>query len=636
VPDWLAELQLAGAEEPTESAPAVEEGDGPDWLAELQPTGAEEPAESAPAVEEDDGPDWLAELQPTGAEEPEPTVTERAAEEGDAPDWLAELQPAVPDEETEPSEADAAAAEEIPDWLTELQPSVTTEEASTEDDAEAGDVPDWLAGLQSTPPGDEPAFETSDKDSTGSALSAALAGVGLAALAREPKDLQTEATDVPAEIVPSDLAPTEGQVETQAMPDWLAEVGAATGVETGQAEDAMAETELPDWLVPTEAGLTEDESLERAEIPTWLLSLKPQELREDDEEEGEPPAPEPDGAVEETGLLAGIPGILPVEMLIAQPRAADVPEVEIARPTDSAQSRLFAEIVARPPTVAPKVIAQLGPDALAKLPRLIIYLALILAVTLPLVLGESLIPRTIEANDGLMGLYDTIQELPAGARVLVAFDYDPATSGEMDVIAQSIVGHLAEQKAQLAAVSLLPAGPATAQSLLEETAVSGQYVNLGYLPGQATAVRLMSRSMALAVPHDYQGRPLSELGIMDGISSLSDFDLIIELAATQESLRWWIEQRDQSNNNPMAAGVSASVEPLALPYYETTPRQLTGLVGGVAGAAMYESQYRGLDSLPKTLAARLDAQLAGHIVLILVLLVGNVVYLFRRRTGEEQ
>jgi hypothetical protein len=419
------------------------------------------------------------------------------------------------------------------------------------------------------------------------------------------------------------------------MPEWLTDMTPTAPEEAGLVDEALTEAELPDWLVPAEAGLEEGELLERAEIPDWLLALKPRELGAEPEEE-EAPAAVTEKAVEETGLLAGLQGTLPVEMLIAQPRAAAAKELEVSQAVDTPQARLFAEIVARPPSVTPKSIARPKAHQLSRLPRLIIYFALIAAVAFPLLLGESLLLRAIDPSPAVVDLCDSIEALDSAAPVLVAFDYDPTTAGEMDVVARAIVSHLADQEARLVAVSLLPAGPATAQRLLEETAAAGQYANLGYVPGQAAAVRLLGQSLEAASPLDYQGTPLAGLAAMDGVTSLQDFDLVIELAGTQETLRWWIEQGGQPYGIPMGTGVSASVEPFAQPYYETESRQLVGLVSGVPGAAMYGTHHSGQDRPADMLGIRLDALLAGSMVFVLVLLVGSGVHLVQRKSEEKR
>jgi hypothetical protein len=344
------------------------------------------------------------------------------------------------------------------------------------------------------------------------------------------------------------------------------------------------------------------------------------------------------------GLLAGIQGALPAEPLVAQP-LAEVPAPDAGQPQRpellDSQAMLFADIVAPPAELPLGDISQPRARLLAPVTRGIIYALLLAAVVLPLLLGDSLPSllqgslllgasflekHSIEATPAVASLYQQIESLESGAPVLVAFDYDPATAGEMDALAQAILRHLMDRQARVVAVSLMPAGPATAQNLLE-TEVTGQagysegygqhYANLGYLPGGATAVRLLGQSLEMALPSDFFGNPVRDMGIMQGMNSVGDFHLVVELAATQDTLRWWIEQVGTPYDVPLGAAVSAAVEPLARPYYQTTSRQLVGLVGGVPGAAMYAGLLN--DAPPMTrAAARLAAQRAGHLVFILV------------------
>jgi hypothetical protein len=209
----------------------------------------------------------------------------------------------------------------------------------------------------------------------------------------------------------------------------------------------------------------------------------------------------------------------------------------------------------------------------------------------------------------------------------------------MDVLGQALVGHLMDQGTKVIAMSLLPAGPATAQALLDDLAAERsdyadsygtRYVNLGYLPGQAMAVRLVGLSPGRAFASDFQGTPLAELPVMEGMTSAEDFDLILELAARQDSVRWWIEQASMPFGVLLGAGVSAPVAPLAQPYYETDPRQLVGLIGGTPGAVTYEALQSSQGSSALPAVARLDSQMTGQLLLVLVLLVGNGIYLVQR------
>jgi hypothetical protein len=363
-------------------------------------------------------------------------------------------------------------------------------------------------------------------------------------------------------------------------------------------------------------------------------------------------------------LHSGIQDMLPLAPLVAHPRAASAeasyPEEDRVRDGSvvTSQASLLAEIVTPPQAVAAGTIGQPRSPRLSSVSRWIIYAILISAVTLPLLVKDwfpSLLrepwlqstlfsgSRTMEPTPAVAGLYRQIESLGRGAPVLVAFDYDPANLGEMDLLARATMRHLMDRDARVLAVSLLPAGSATAQNLLEAVAsdypgysdgYGRRYANLGYLPGQASAVRLLGQSLQTALPVDFYGSPVLELAAMQGLSSIQDFDLIVELAVEQKTLRWWVEQASTPLHIPLGAGVSASVEPLARPYYEAPSRQLVGLVGGVTGAAMYETLLAGESPEGETLA-RLDAQMTGYLAFVLIVLIGNGVYLARRATRKE-
>ena len=652
IPDWLRDLQASLPIEPEPEAPGSDLGSQGSVAEVSQP-----PASPIPSAEEEELPAWLAELKPTvEVEAPAVPPAEAELEEEELPSWLTELKPtagveapAVPPAEAELEE------EELPAWLTELKPPAGVEAPAVppaEAELEEEELPAWVEAPLPTPEvgleeGELPLWLAELKEAREPIPS--IPGKGRE-VEEAAKDMRRQ--EPPPEAAGPQPAPPAAAPEAQTMPGWLSDLAAAQA----PVEMAPAAGELPDWLVPTPgSGIPgEEETLARAEIPEWLLALKPRELKA----EGEAVEPVVEEVVEQTGVLAGIRDVLPVEMLIAQPRAATSAEVEIPFTGETAliqasRVRLFDEIVTRAPVAAPAALARPKARLMDLLPWWIVCALLIVVVSVPLLLGKPLLTRSIEAGPSIEALYETIESLPGNAQVLVAVDYDPTMSGEMDVIAQSIISHLMDRQAQVVAVSLLPAGPATAESLVEKVAASypayqagdGQrYVNLGYLPGQAAAVRLMGQSLPGALPHDFEGRRVTDLAALSGITSTQGFDLIVELAAAPDTLRWWIEQAGAPYGVPIVAGVSAAVEPMARTYYETEPQQLKGVTGGVPGAASYESLRSGGSELEPEMAARLDSLLAGQVLIILAILSSAIVErsrsrsksVVRRGMGREQ
>jgi hypothetical protein len=317
-----------------------------------------------------------------------------------------------------------------------------------------------------------------------------------------------------------------------------------------------------------------------------------------------------------------------------EPTGAEMPE----------EAGLLAEIVSLPPVRARRTMVQPVERARARVGRWLVYALLIVLVALPPLLDRPLLSRRVSVGPGALALHEAIESLDSRSVALVAFDYDPTASGEMDSVARVVVTHLMDQGARVIAVSFLPAGAATAQDLLAGLAQDregyrdsyGQsYANLGFVPGQAAGVRLLAHSLEKAAPSDFYGTPLSQVDVAEGLFSAQSFDLVVELAATTDSVRWWVEQAGAPLGIPIGAGVSASAAPWAKTYFETEPKLLVGLLGGVSDAAMYDAYLQGRDHLSDPFSLRLDSQLAGHLLLICLILVGNGAYLLRRSVGRK-
>jgi hypothetical protein len=205
-------------------------------------------------------------------------------------------------------------------------------------------------------------------------------------------------------------------------------------------------------------------------------------------------------------------------------------------------------------------------------------------------------------------MFNNIQALPPGATVLVAFDYDATQSPEMDTQARVLLRHLAARKANIQVVSLYQAGPAVAQAVINQvntTLTSTLPINVvqrGYLPGQDTAVAYF-----------LQSTPIS---------------MAVELAATPDSVRWWVEQLAARPDAPtLLAGVSASAEPMSQPYVES--HQVSGMISGVPGATAYRLKLRQIlqddkDEMAQVLAPLASIGLANAALAALMVLGGLI------------
>jgi len=90
-------------------------------------------------------------------------------------------------------------------------------------------------------------------------------------------------------------------------------------------------------------------------------------------------------------------------------------------------------------------------------------------------------------------------------------------------------------------------------------------------------------------------------------------------------------------NVPVGCGVAAVVAPQMYPYY---PKQLLGLLGGIKGAAEYESElvhhYPQFADTDTPGLRMMGPQTLAHMVIIVFILIGNFSFFINRRKGVEK
>lgn len=593
IPDWLARLRAAqpteeegtppALGEPAEElpewisespkastaespSPQTAEGEIPDWLRQARV----EPAQEVPpaAQVEEETSDWLKQARVESAQEAPPA----AQVEEEAPDWLKQAR-VEPAQEAPPA---AQVEEETPDWLRQTQPQA---EAAAESSVEGKEeLPDWLG-----------------PDAVASKQSEA-----------EPLLESLEAAETPALAEPQPSVKAPSEIEDDGIPDWLRAVAPEV---PGTAAQEI-EQPLPE------------------QVPDWLVALKPAGITLP-----QPPAGLDSTPVESAGPLQGLRGVLPLALAMAEPH----PSVEAPQPPSRSDGgQIFEAILAAP---AEDAAPAAKPARRALTMRPLICLLLLLAVVVPFFLPFDLTGSTFSiAGTSAAGFYDTLQTIPAGSTMLLAFDYDPSVSGEMDLLAKAIVRDLIKRRIKIIAVSTLETGPQIAQGVLDLAAhetdgyVYGSSYLILYLPGhEAGLAQLATAGLPATVDSDFvEKKPIQQFPVAARIKTLSDVALVIDFAGSEDVLRTWMEQVQPRARVPIAAAVSASVEPKARAYRDA--KQLAVVIGGLMGAAQYEV----LSNQPQLAVISVNAQTAAQLVLVFVIVLGNVVYWISRARGHAR
>jgi len=265
--------------------------------------------------------------------------------------------------------------------------------------------------------------------------------------------------------------------------------------------------------------------------------------------------------------------------------------------------------------------------------RRIIFLLILLGVAIPLIwtLGFNL-----EVTENVQSVYDLLQELEPGTRILISFDYDPSTKPEIQPMAIALMQQAFTLRLRIIATALWPMGVQMCNEAYE--IVSAEYpnieygidfINLGYKSGGMVTINHMAKDFRSTFPADAGGNPIDEFPIMKGIKNFDKIGCMISLSAGDPGLKQWVMIVHDTFGKPVAGGTTAVQAPTMLPYVNEQ-QQLVGLLGGLKGAAEYEL----LINKPGFATKGMDAQSVAHLVIILFILIGNIGYFATRKQKD--
>ncbi len=583
-------------------------------------------------------------------------------------------------ESGKPGEQEAVAStppnleQSVPDWLKQTEANFLDQSETTPSKSEPEEPgPDQISGqidsLINQPPA-HPAGQDNVIDDDWLENLLAEAGVNEPAQSGTPEKSAQEPDEGPAQAPAEEQSqeefpekaetsaeePSEEEQATPALPAekpaWLTSLEAASTIKMEgvvppaevhpeqpfveeSAENAEEQPpEPPDWLKisaveeSTSTPLSKDAEpqISPAELPGWLEALRPSE------------AVAPTGPVEDVsnadivtaGPLMGLRGVISTHPSAIRARKP---------PTYSIKLRVTDEQKARVEMMEELLAGEDKPTPLPTQPiitsryifRIIVAVSLLLPILWMIISGrqDAALPQTGNIP-GVVNFTQEIQKLPTGAAVLVAFDYEAGFSGELNVAINSVITQLMNKNAYLALVATNPSGPALGEStitndysdLVGNTTTYNFYTNLGYIPGGVMGLSGLATSPRSVVPYSLTSDNVWAGPPLDAITSIEDFNAVIVLTNDSDTARNWVEQvgpRLRQANKPLLFVSSSQAEPLILPYYQATPSQVQGLIGGLAGGVAYS---RSVGNFQQN--GVWDAYSIGVTVSILIIIIGSV------------
>ena len=292
---------------------------------------------------------------------------------------------------------------------------------------------------------------------------------------------------------------------------------------------------------------------------------------------------------------------------------------------------------------------------LDRIDRRWIFLAMCIAIAAP-VLWVGVTGRTLPETPTppVESAFRAVDSLPDGARVLISIDFDPASASELQPMATAIVRHCVLRGYRVCLMTLWPGGGPIADATMKDVLADRpdwkygeRWVDLGYRAGFEGVMKQMNASVAEAYPVDVRQTKLADIPMMKGIGGIADFDMLVSVSAGYAGAKEWVQYTVSptlTSSRPLrfVAGSTGVQTPQLIPYY---PTQMAGILGAIKGAAEYEYLVNeaarkaepGKEIPAKFLEAqrRMAPQLFGHVLMVALIVLGNVVFVGLRMRGAR-
>ncbi len=538
---------------PQSSAPGI-----PDWLASIRskiepPPGSDGVFETqTPDLipNQSEEPEWLVRLRSRQAEEAK--TQEKTGKEG-LQSGLEKLASAEQSSDSSPDWLTQLANGQLPDNKSSVEPIINADAAQN--------IPDWLESMPDSGM-DLPLNEKSTQHDWLTSYRSAQLEQSLSPLSGE-------------ENVPSPEEP----IITANLPDWLEKLTPTDNVTKEWADQHIA------------GETTESETLTPTELPEWVKAMRPTETHHKDKQE------KVDERIESAGPLAGLPGIVPAEPAVSQYSKPSVYKTKLeVTEKELSRAELLSKLIQQE-----NQTAKIAPKRLISSRQIMRWLIAIMLITVVLYsigMGIQFMPVPTTMPDETQAVYNAIDHLTSDSVILIAYDYEPAYTGEIETASMAAITHILAKGAGIATLSTNPTGSALARHSLDRALLLSKYpvsdffhgekyADMGYLAGGPTALLGFAQNPKNAIAYDIDLNNPWVRPPLNGIDSLSDFSLILVLTDNADTGRAWIEQvKTRLTNVPLAMIVSTQATPMLKPYLDS--KQIDGLVSGIIGGIAYE------------------------------------------------
>ncbi|PIU19180.1 MAG: hypothetical protein COT18_08840 [Elusimicrobia bacterium CG08_land_8_20_14_0_20_59_10] len=259
-----------------------------------------------------------------------------------------------------------------------------------------------------------------------------------------------------------------------------------------------------------------------------------------------------------------------------------------------------------------------------KMDRRWIFLVLAVVLFVPIMRPLGLPNKTISRD--ARNAFDYVDALKPGAFLLLSLDYDPSTRPELHPQAVAVIRHAFKKNLRIGVVTYIAGSTGLIEQIFETVpkdygkVYGTDYVIFPYMANAAAVMTQMSSDFYGIYDKERNGKPVRDMPVMQGIKNYRDMALVVNITGTS-ILDWWVAFVGDKYNVPVVGGCTAISQPGYGPYLQT--KQLKGLIGGMKGAAEYES----LVKEPGKGTSGIDALNLAHLLVLALILTSNIILL---------
>jgi len=267
---------------------------------------------------------------------------------------------------------------------------------------------------------------------------------------------------------------------------------------------------------------------------------------------------------------------------------------------------------------------------LERIPRKIIFLLLIIIITVPLVRP---FPVFVPISDHTRNFYNVIDTLEPGSVVLIGTNV--ATRDiENYPMGVATLKHLKTKDAKIITYCFWADAAMGTEWLYHDSGYDKliygtDYVHLGLVPGEDAALSSFCLDMVSTKPVDHHGNPIADMPIFQNVKSIEDVDLVITFGGGTPGPDNWARIAIIPYNKLAIVAVTADFAARMYDYIRLGI--FTGALMGQRGCVEYES-ITGFAGRATSMYAPI---FLSHILLLILMVIGNGVYLYNIRKKEE-